>query len=86
MDQRLKRLTEELGEAINESLTESERISEVIAKINAGGYDVSLLLNATIGFRKREEEPVSQATGKFESRFNPQDIKFLKSLHISVDK
>jgi hypothetical protein len=56
VDQRLKRLTEELGEAINESLTESERISEVIAKINAGGYDVSLLLNATIGFRKREEE------------------------------
>ncbi len=47
---------------------------------------MSLLLNATIGFRKREEEPVSQATGKFESRFNPQDIKFFKSLHISVDK
>lgn len=41
MDQRLIRLTEELVEAINESLTESERISEVIAKINAGGYDVS---------------------------------------------
>jgi len=88
-DERLKRLTEELGAALNDSLSESEQIAEVIAKIRAGGYDVSLVLNATIAIKKREEEPVRhavRANDRLESSFNAQDIKFLKSMHISVDK
>ena len=52
---KLKALMKELGEAINESLSESEQISEVIAKIKAGGYDVFLVLEATIGFNKADE-------------------------------
>jgi len=88
-DERLKRLMEELGAAMNDSLSESEQIAEVIAKIRAGGYDVFLVLNATIAIRKREEEPVRQAGSegqRGESGFNAQDIKFLKSMHISTDK
>jgi len=56
LDDRLKHLMKELGDAINESLSESEPIGEVIAKIKQHGYDVFLVLEATIGFSKRDEE------------------------------
>jgi hypothetical protein len=88
---KLKQLMKELGEAINESLSESEQISEVIAKIKNGGYDVFLVLEATIGFNKTTEEaepnPVPAAGARREPEFkvNSQDMKFLKSLRISLD-
>ena len=95
MNPRLKQLMKELGEAINESLSESEQIAEVISKIKTGGYDVFLVLEATIGFNKREEQSgagkpalVGSAAGKSDPEFkvNAQDLKFLKSLRISLDK
>ena len=46
---------QELGNAINESLSDSERIAEAIGEIKGSGYDVFLVLEATIGFNKREE-------------------------------
>ncbi|MGA2001465.1 MAG: hypothetical protein ABSG52_15865 [Terriglobales bacterium] len=88
MDERLKRLIADLGAAINDSVSESEQIAEAIATIKAGGYHVSLVLNATIAIKKLEAELVSlpaRTNGAIECRFNPQDIKFLKSLHISVN-
>jgi len=80
----------ELGEAINESLSESEQISEVISRIKSGGYDVFLVLEATIGFNKIDDadaRPVAAAGARREPEFkvNPQDMKFLKSLKISLD-
>lgn len=91
MNPRLKQLMKELGEAINESLSESEQIAEVISKIKSGGYDVFLVLEATIGFNKREEQGAAgkpALVGKSDPEFkvSAQDLKFLKSLRISVDK
>ena len=90
MNPKLKQLMKELGEAINESLSESEQISDVIAKIKSGGYDVFLVLEATIGFNKTEEAetnvvPAAGARREPEFKVNPQDMKFLKSLKISLD-
>ena len=62
MEQRLQKLMKELGQAINESISDSEQIAEVIAKIKSGGYDVFLVLEATIGFNKREEEETKQSS------------------------
>lgn len=45
---------QELGNAINESLSDSERIAESIGEIKRAGYDVFLVLEATIGFNKRD--------------------------------
>src|SRR3954454_10284062 len=56
LDDRLKELMEELGQAINESLSDSDRIAGAIGEIKSAGYDVFLVLEATIGFNKREEE------------------------------
>ena len=53
MDDRLKELMQELGNAINESLSDSDRIAAAIGDIKRAGYDVFLVLEATIGFNKR---------------------------------
>ena len=56
MEERLKSLMQDLGNAINESLSDSERIAEAIGEIKRAGYDVFLVLEATIGFNKREAD------------------------------
>ena len=55
MEEPLKRLMQELGNAINDSLSESDRIAEAIGEIKKAGYDVFLVLEATIGFNRRNE-------------------------------
>ena len=55
LDDRLKELMQDLGNAINESLSDSDRIAEAIGEIKRAGYDVFLVLEATIGFNKRGE-------------------------------
>src|SRR5580658_1571293 len=99
VDEPLKRLMQELGNAINDSLSESDRIAEAIGEIKRAGYDVFLVLEATIGFNRREEgaededegvevteeEPkrTFEATGKI--KFTSQDHRFLRALKIAVD-
>lgn len=56
MEEPLKQLMQELGNAINDSLSDSDRIAEAIGQIKRAGYDVFLVLEATIGFNKRDEE------------------------------
>ncbi len=90
MDEDLKQLMRELGEAINDTLSSSGTISEAIGRIRNSGYDVFLVLEATIGFNKRSEEsPVEPARSKSDDgetklKITSQDVKFLKSLKISV--
>jgi len=55
LDDRLRDLMQELGNAINESLSDSDRIAAAIGEIKRAGYDVFLVLEATIGFNKRSE-------------------------------
>lgn len=78
---------QQLGHAINESLSESENIAEVIAEIKREGYDVFLVLEATIGFNKRAEdgEGTVAAEGE-EAGFSEQDQAFLKALKITVEE
>ena len=59
VEEPLKRLMQELGNAINDSLSESDRIAEAIGDIKKAGYDVFLVLEATIGFNRRDENSES---------------------------
>ena len=94
MNTQLKRLIKELGEAINGSLSESEQIAQVIAKIKEEGYDIFLVLEATIGFNRQEEEARASSPELVSSRrknvepdftITAHDVRFLKSLRISID-
>ena len=61
MEEKLKELMQELGNAINESLSDSDRIAAAIGEIKRAGYDVFLVLEATIGFNKRDESEASES-------------------------
>jgi hypothetical protein len=87
---------QDLGNAINESLSDSERIAEAIGEIKGAGYDVFLVLEATIGFNKRDDddeqtgdsvgtEP-TEVTSIGKVRFTTQDQRFLKALRITVEE
>ena len=91
LDDNLKQLMKELGAAINDALSESEDISEAIQNVRNAGYDVFLVLEATIGFNKRSktegtEEPVAHGLRNGEKlKVTAQDLKFLRSLKISIE-
>jgi len=89
VDKQLRSMIKELGDAINNSLSDSEQIAEVISRIKAGGYDVFVVLEATIGFNEndageeRERLPVTRRSSA-NFKMTSQDLKFLKSLRISA--
>ena len=90
MDAQLKNLMKELSEAINHSLAESEAIAQVISRIKASGYDVFLVLEATLGVGQADEQPVRPALVTAPGSaphftFTPQDVRFLRSLRIRVE-
>ncbi len=79
----------ELGNAINHSLSDSDEIAEVVSRIKAGGYDVLLVLEATIGFNRRDQDDDDASSvetpSTAEFHMTSQDARFLKSLRIKVD-
>jgi hypothetical protein len=101
LEDRLKDLMQELGNAINESLSDSDRIAAAIGEIKRAGYDVFLVLEATIGFNKRDEaedgeepETVEMESSSPEPvrrrvgkiKLTSQDQKFLRALKIAIDE
>jgi hypothetical protein len=101
VDEPLKHLMQELGNAINDSLSESDRIAEAIGEIKRAGYDVFLVLEATIGFNRRDEDDegddddsevmeVQDEPKRFETtgkiKLTSQDHRFLRALKIAVDE
>ena len=92
MTSRLRELIQQLGEAIHESVIESEQIAGVVQDIRQHGFDVLLMLEATIGLNElsNTKEPEGVPTGGDEdessgSRFTSNDLHFLRSLRISVE-
>jgi hypothetical protein len=89
LNQNVKNLIQKLGEAIHESVSESESIAGVVRSIRDQGFDVLLMLEATIGLN--EVEPVSEAGKATDSdcvaalgAFTRHDLNFLKSLRITL--
>lgn len=89
MDDRIKQLLQELGTAINESISGSEDVNQHIQRIRDEGYDLYVVLDATIGLNKQEAET---ATGEelvpatppreVQFRINVNDLSMLRSLGI----
>ena len=81
-----------MGEAIHESVSESEHIAGVVKDIRKQGFDVLLMLEATIGLNELEQQPGPQieSPGAQDSAagdtFTAQDLNFLKSLRIALEE
>ena len=92
LNQKLRNLVQQLGEAIHESVSESEHIAGVVKDIRKQGFDVLLMLEATIGLNELEHQPSAQLeasgdeSGGTGESFTAQDVNFLKSLRISVEE
>jgi hypothetical protein len=94
VDENLKQLFQQLGDAMNQSLADSDEVARVIGEIKSSGYDVFLAFEATIGFSKQDDEDDDQKTNgptyvnagrEPEFKVNSQDERFLKSLRIRLD-
>lgn len=90
MNQQVKKLIQKLGEAIHESVSESEDIAGVVKNIREQGFDVLLMLEATIGLNEvqADEAESSEETDEpvGEGPFTTNDLTFLKSLRISMSE
>ncbi len=88
-DARLRELIQQLGEAIHESVIESEQIAGVVQDIRNYGFDVLLMLEATIGLNEvSEEEAAAEQSGDASPDSGPfthSDVNFLRSLRIAVE-
>jgi len=90
IDDRLKGLLKELGDAINLALSQSVEINEAIQNVRNAGYEVVLALEATIGFNKKVIEETSSPASESPApdgnlKVTSQDLKFLQELKISVE-
>jgi len=88
MTSRLRELIQQLGEAIHESVIESEQIAGVVQDIRQHGFDVLLMLEATIGLNEvtaKDTEAEGEEEEAQEAPFTPNDLHFLRSLRISVE-
>lgn len=87
MTSRLRELIQQLGEAIHESVVESEQISGVVQEIRQQGFDVLLMLEATIGLNEIAERAAEAEAGEeaADGTFTKNDLHFLHSLRIAVE-
>jgi hypothetical protein len=93
LNQKLRKLVQQLGEAIHESVSESPQIAGVVADIRRQGFEVMLMLEATIGLNEVEEQPQASLDApksneleeaEEQGTFTAQDLHFLRSLRISI--
>lgn len=89
VDDRIKQLLQDLGTAINESISSSEDVNRHIQKIRDEGYDLYVVLDATIGLNKQEETAETTAVAvpartprDVQFRININDLAMLRSLGI----
>ena len=95
LNDHLREMLKELGQAINESISGSGRVHESIQRIRDEGYNLYMVLDAKVGVNRREgkksrrlaspaaEREEEATTGDRASfRINVKDLRFLKSVGI----
>ena len=90
MDDKIKQLLRDLGTAINESISGSDDVNRQIQKIRDEGYNLYVVLDATIGLNRQGEEedapPVAELVVKSDKeiqfRININDLALLRALGI----
>jgi uncharacterized protein (UPF0335 family) len=87
LNQKVKQLIQKLGEAIHETVSGSEDIAIVVKDIRDQGFDVLLMLEATIGLNEVDTDPEkAEETAEESGPFSSSDVTFLRSLRISVNE
>jgi hypothetical protein len=90
VDDKIKQLLQDLGTAINESISDSEDVNRHIQAIRDEGYDLYVVLDATIGLNKQGADDDTATSGaepaeppkEVQFRINVNDLSLLRSLGI----
>lgn len=93
LNEHLRQMLKELGQAINESISGSGKVHKSIQRIRDEGYNLYMVLDAKVGVnrrnasRRRLTAPIpgegAAPTGeRAEFRINVKDLRFLKSVGI----
>jgi hypothetical protein len=88
VDEKIKQLLRELGSAINESISGSDDVNKQIQKIRDEGYNLYVVLDATIGLNREGGEPepsaevIVKSDKEIQFRININDLALLRSLGI----
>jgi hypothetical protein len=88
VDDKIKQLLQDLGTAINESISGSDDVNQHIQRIRDEGYDLYVVLDATIGLNKQDADtehdvPVAATPPReVQFRINVNDLSMLRSLGI----
>jgi len=92
VDDRIKQLLRELGTAINESISGSDEVNRQIQNIRDEGYEIYVVLDATIGLNRQDEEEPAESSEpgtalvrterEVQFRINIDDLSLLRSLGI----
>ncbi len=91
MDDKIKQLLQDLGTAINESISGSEDVNRHIQKIRDEGYDLYVVLDATIGLNKQDADDSdgdalvatpAEPPKEVQFRINVNDLNFLRAVGI----
>jgi hypothetical protein len=93
LNEHLRQMLKELGQAINESISGSGKVHESIQRIRDEGYNLYMVLDAKVGVNRRNGSkrrlaaPIPENGGRptgerAEFRINVKDLRFLKSVGI----
>ena len=96
LNDHLRQMLKELGQAINESISGSGRVHDSIQRIRDEGYNLYMVLDAKVGVNRRapragsRRRAVAEGNGKDDApagnqaafRINIKDLRFLKSVGI----
>jgi hypothetical protein len=96
LNEHLREMLKELGQAINESISGSGRVHDSIQRIRDEGYNLYMVLDAKVGVNRRAARSASRrrqqavetgngdgaAVNQAAFRINIKDLRFLKSVGI----
>lgn len=93
LNDHLREMLKELGQAINESISGSGRVHDSIQRIRDEGYNLYMVLDAKVGVKRegrggsRGRSSGARETGSHSEeraafRINVKDLRFLKSVGI----
>ena len=68
LNEHLRQMLKELGQAINESISGSGRVHDSIQRIRDEGYNLYMVLDAKVGVNKRDRERSSRRKSSSGSR------------------
>jgi hypothetical protein len=84
LDDHVKALLKELGEAINEAVTGSIRVESIMQALRESGFEAYLMLEANIAVEDKRPggEAGVEAEASTDEWFTEDDLRFLKRLRI----